>query len=107
MTWPIDVASELKESQMNDDLETNLDYTSLLQAHRVYKAIILQTNVLPAFLNLMAPSLEKSRRDRVDKDENIISLILHIFRNLAAVKDKRESNSISAEDIEASTLQVR
>lgn len=45
-------------------------------------------------------------RERTQKDENIISLILHTFRNLAAIQD-RASTSESADAIEQSSLQVR
>lgn len=44
-------------------------------------------------------------RERTTKDENIISLVLHTFRNLAALKD-RVSISDSADAIEQSGLQV-
>lgn len=44
-------------------------------------------------------------RERTTKDENIISLVLHTFRNLAALKD-RVSISDSADAIERSGLQV-
>lgn len=45
-------------------------------------------------------------RERSEKDNNVISLVLHTFRNLAAMKD-RVSTSDSADAIEQSTLQVR
>jgi replication fork protection complex subunit Tof1/Swi1 len=45
------------------------------------------------------------RRDRTERDENIISLILHIWRNLAAIKDRPPSIYQSSETIEESHLQ--
>lgn len=107
MTWPINVTSELNAAQAEDTLEKSTDYTSLIAAQLSYKATILQTGALRPLLRLMTPSLEKTRRDRTEKDENIISLILHIFRNLAGLRDGSGGRSASAESIEQSTLQVR
>lgn len=45
-------------------------------------------------------------RNRSGRDENVISLILHIWRNLAAIKDKALSGYRSAETIEEANLQV-
>jgi replication fork protection complex subunit Tof1/Swi1 len=44
------------------------------------------------------------RRDRTQKDENVISLVLHVFRNLAYLTD-RHTTSTSATAIEDSQLQ--
>lgn len=44
-------------------------------------------------------------RERTQKDENVISLVLHTFRNLFAIQD-RVSTSSSATAIEESSLQV-
>lgn len=46
------------------------------------------------------------RRDRSERDENVISLILHIFRNLAAIEDRRATANNSTETIEQANLQV-
>lgn len=45
-------------------------------------------------------------RERTDRDENVINLILHIFRNLAAIEDRRAKSTASTEAIEQSHLQV-
>lgn len=45
-----------------------------------------------------------ARRDRTQKDENVISLVLHVFRNLAYLTD-RHTTSTSATAIEDSQLQ--
>lgn len=106
LTWPIPVLAELHSAQKLDELEKSLDYTSLITAQLEYKAIILRTGVLPGFLGIMGPSLEKNRRERQEKDENIISLILHVFRNLAAMRDRPSTLSVSAASMEETTLQV-
>ncbi|SCV67720.1 BQ2448_5331 [Microbotryum intermedium] len=114
MTWPIDVVAELQEAKTHDELKKAQDYTSLIDAQLTYKSIMLRNSVLRAMFQLMSPSLAKTRRqlthivnsssDRTTKDENIISLILHTFRNLVAMVD-RPTRSESAEAIERSQLQ--
>jgi replication fork protection complex subunit Tof1/Swi1 len=53
----------------------------------------------------MLPSLAKSRKE--EKDERIISLGLHIVRNLLAIKDIRAEGTASGEKEELAHLQVR
>lgn len=48
--------------------------------------------------------LPRCRRERTPKDENVISLVLHVFRNLAYLTD-RYTPSTSASAIEDSSLQ--
>ncbi|OCF42971.1 topoisomerase 1-associated factor 1 [Kwoniella heveanensis CBS 569] len=84
LTWPIDVASELKE--MEDEPDVVTDYASLLRAQVEYKATILQSSgPLRCLLALMLPSLAKPRKD--EKHQRVISLGLHVVRNLLAIKD--------------------
>lgn len=45
-------------------------------------------------------------RERKERDEKIISLILHIIRNLLSIKDAVGSNYASTDNLEKSTLQV-
>ena len=45
-------------------------------------------------------------REREEKDERIISLILHIIRNLLSIKDAVGSTFTSGDAFEKSTLQV-
>ena len=51
-----------------------------------------------------APHCSGLRRDRTQKDENVISLVLHVFRNLAYLTD-RHTTSTSATAVEDSQLQ--
>lgn len=58
MTWPIDVAAELKE--MEDEPPTTSDYSSLLSAQLEYKATILRSGImLERMMALVLPSLAK------------------------------------------------
>ncbi|GAA6007730.1 hypothetical protein JCM11491_003944 [Sporobolomyces phaffii] len=104
MTWPINVAEELKDAQILGELKQSIDYTTLTNAQLSYKAAVLRNGSLRQMMRILANSLEKSRRERTQKDENIISLVLHTFRNLAAIQD-RVTTSTSAEAIEQSSLQ--
>ncbi|KAK4685899.1 replication fork protection complex subunit TIMELESS/Tof1/Swi1, partial [Tremellales sp. Uapishka_1] len=102
LTWPIDVQQELKEMQDEPGMVT--DYASLLRAQLEYKAMILQSNApLRCLLALMLPSLAKPRKD--ERDEKIVSLGLHIVRNLLAIKDAVASETTSGEQEELSQLQ--
>lgn len=59
MTWPIDVAAELKE--LEDEPPVTTDYSSLLQAQLEYKAVILRSGVfLDKLMGLLVPCLAKA-----------------------------------------------
>lgn len=60
MTWPIDVAEELKE--LDEDREPATDYTILLRAQLAYKASLLQPGALSALVAIMTPALAKTKR---------------------------------------------
>ena len=118
MTWPIDVAEELKE--LDEDREPATDYAILLRAQLAYKASLLQPGALSALVAIMTPALAKTKRyilisrgiylrtispylsrDRTERDGQIINVILHAFRNLAFIKDTPD-----IEQVEFSSLQV-
>ncbi|CAK9781717.1 hypothetical protein CC85DRAFT_324759 [Cutaneotrichosporon oleaginosum] len=101
LTWPIDVAAELKELQDEGPVVT--DFASLLRAHVEYKAMILQSDTLRCVLSLMIPCFGTQRRD--EKDDRIISLCLHIVRNLLAIRDVRAPDTATGEEEELSRLQ--
>ncbi|ORY33101.1 timeless protein-domain-containing protein [Naematelia encephala] len=102
LTWPIDVAQELKEMQDEPDIVT--DYASLLRSQVEYKAMILQTGApLRCLLALMLPSLAKPRKE--EKDNRVISLGLHIIRNLLAIKDAVADGHSAGEKEEFANLQ--
>ncbi|CEQ41477.1 SPOSA6832_03222, partial [Sporobolomyces salmonicolor] len=126
MTWPINVAEELRDAQLLGELKQTIDYSTLLNAQLSYKSEILRSGALRQMHIILGNSLAKNRRcvafvelrrpealisvgggsrDRTPKDENVISLVLHTFRNLAAMKD-RVLTSESADAIEESSLQV-
>ncbi|GAA6027789.1 hypothetical protein JCM8097_001720 [Rhodosporidiobolus ruineniae] len=106
MTWPINVAEELRDAQLLGELKASMDYSTLISAQRSYKAAVIhpKEGVLKHMMIILAGSLSKSRRDRTPKDENVISLVLHCFRNLAYLND-RINMSESASAIEESSLQ--
>ncbi|GAA5852706.1 hypothetical protein JCM8547_002595 [Rhodosporidiobolus lusitaniae] len=106
MTWPINVAEELRDARLLGELKSGMDYTTLISAQMSYKAVIVHAKegVLKHMMIILANSLSKNRRDRTQKDENVISLVLHCFRNLAYLND-RTNMSESAAAIEESSLQ--
>ncbi|KAF8607094.1 timeless-domain-containing protein [Ceratobasidium sp. AG-I] len=105
MTWPIDIAEELKELDEQHDEKT--DYATLILAQLHYKEVLLRPEVLKALQNLMMPCIAKDKRSRTERDSQIVSLILHIFRNLLALKDPpRTSSSLSSTSTSLSSLQT-
>ena len=60
MTWPIDVAEELRE--LDDEVDTRTDYAALMQAQLAYKASLLRPNVLRSLMDIMAGPISKSKR---------------------------------------------
>ena len=60
MTWPIDLAEELQE--LDDEIDSKTDYTTLIYAQLSYKAALLRPGVLEALLAIMAPPLAKSKK---------------------------------------------
>ncbi|KAJ6500386.1 timeless protein-domain-containing protein [Mycena sanguinolenta] len=83
MTWPIDMAEELAEL----DADERAEFTQLHQSHRAYKAAILQPAVMSALFGLLLPPLAKTPRERTLRDNQVAALVLHIVRNLAAIRD--------------------
>ena len=62
MTWPINVAEELKDAQILGELKQSVDYTTLIDAQLSYKSAILRSGSLRHIMRILANSLEKSRR---------------------------------------------
>lgn len=103
MTWPIDMAEELKE--LDDELDKGTDYTQLLQSHLHYKAALLKTGVMQALFGIMLPPLAKPMKERQERDGQIINVVLHLIRNLAFIKDLPFNTHLSSDQAEFSSLQ--
>ncbi|KAI9452046.1 timeless-domain-containing protein [Lactarius psammicola] len=86
MTWPIDIAEELKElDELHDDHDpaAGAEYTELRQSHLHYKAALLRPGVLRALL-----ALAGARESRAAvRDAQVVSVVLHVVRNLAFIAD--------------------
>lgn len=67
--------------------------------------MILRSQTLRQLLILILPCFAKQRRD--EKEERIISLGLHIVRNLLSIKDIVAEDRAIGDKEELSTLQVR
>jgi len=104
MTWPIDMASELME--LDEELDVGTDYTALLSSHLSYKAALLQPGVLQALFGILLPCLAKMRKERTERDGQVINVVLHLFRNLAFIRDLPSNTHLSADQAEYSSLQV-
>ncbi|KAH9903300.1 timeless-domain-containing protein [Cubamyces lactineus] len=105
MTWPIDLAEELKE--LDDELDQGTDYTQLLFAHLNYKAALLRPGVLQALLGITLPCLARDPKERKERDLQIVNVVLHLIRNLAFIKDPPPNMYGSADQAEFSMLQTK
>ncbi|KAG9019357.1 Topoisomerase 1-associated factor 1 [Tulasnella sp. 427] len=105
MTWPIDIAEELKE--LDDELDGKTDYTTLIEAQRSYKAAMLRPGAIAALFSIMVPPLAKPKQERQERDNQIINLVLHCFRNLAFIKDPPPNIYASGEQAEFASLQSK
>ncbi|WAQ85700.1 hypothetical protein PtA15_6A328 [Puccinia triticina] len=106
LTWPVDVTRELQEACEIDDEEerrqaTNIDFSSLVDGQLSYKREIVRTGAMGPIFRLLLPVIQKPKNERTERDENVISLVLHIIRNLLALRDKPASGA----GIEESHLQ--
>jgi replication fork protection complex subunit Tof1/Swi1 len=105
MTWPIDLAEELKE--LDEELDKGSDYTQLLRSHLVYKAALLKQDVMQALFGIILPPLSKSIKERTQRDGQVIYIVLHLIRNLAFIKDLPPNMHLSSDQAEFSTLQSK
>ncbi|KAF8153299.1 timeless protein-domain-containing protein [Crassisporium funariophilum] len=105
MTWPIDMAEELKE--LDEDLDKGTDYTQLMQSHLHYKAALLRPGVIQAMFGIMLPPLAKGARQRQERDGQVVNVVLHLIRNLAFIKDLPTNSHLSADQAEYSHLQSK
>ena len=105
MTWPIDMAEELKE--LDDERDKGTDYTQLLRCHLEYKAALLKPGAIQALFGIIIPPLAKAPRDRSQRDGQIVHLVLHLIRNLAFIRDLNPSACVSGDAAEFSTLQSK
>ncbi|KAF8064919.1 timeless protein-domain-containing protein [Lyophyllum atratum] len=105
MTWPIDMAEELKE--LDEELDKGTDYTQLLQSHLHYKAALLKPGVMQALFGIVLPPLAKSQKERQERDGQVINVVLHLIRNLAFIKDLPFDTRLSADQAEFSSLQSK
>ena len=105
MTWPIDLAEELKE--LDEDFDKGTDYTQLMQSHLQYKMALLKPGVIQALFGIILSPLAKGPKERQERDGQIINVVLHLIRNLAFIKDLPASSHLSTDQAEFSNLQSK
>ncbi|KAF9484295.1 timeless-domain-containing protein [Pholiota conissans] len=105
MTWPIDMAEELKE--LDEELDKGTDYTQLLASHLHYKVALLKPGVIQALFGIILPPLAKGVKERVERDGQVINVVLHLVRNLVFIKDLPVSSQLSSDQAELSNLQSK
>ncbi|KAK0555790.1 Topoisomerase 1-associated factor 1 [Tilletia horrida] len=119
LTWPLDVLDELRDALEKEFDKTKLSALPQLQRAQVdYKASIMRVRGGPAgtgerdFLStvmnfVLLPSLSKPRGNRTERDLGTINMVLHLFRNLLAIRDPVATSLSSSELVELSTLQSK
>ena len=105
MTWPIDMAEELKE--LDEELDKGTDYTQLLQSHLYYKAALLRPGVMEALFGVVLSALGKDSKARTERDVQVVGVVLYLVRNLAFIKDLPANMNASADQAELSSLQTK
>ncbi len=58
-----------------------------------------------ALFAIVIPPLSKAPSQRTDRDFQLVSIVLYLIRNLAFVKDLRQSANLSANQLEFTSLQ--
>ena len=102
MTWPIDLAEELKE--LDETYDKGADYTQLLLSHLHYKAALLRPGVLQALFAITLPCLARDAKERKERDVQIVNVVLYPIPNLAFIKDLPANTYGSADQAEFSML---
>lgn len=105
--------AELQDAEKRDEDSSHITSLPQLEQTQVqYKASILRskgpngTDVLGTVMrHVLLPSLGKPRRERTERDVGTISMCLHLFRNLLAIRDPRATSLSSAETLANSSLQ--
>ena len=105
MTWPIDLAEELKE--LDEELDKSTDYTQLMQSHLHYKMALLKPGVIQALFGIILSPLAKDPKERQERDGQIINVVLHLIRNLAFIKDLPANSHLSSDQAGFSNLQSK
>lgn len=105
MTWPIDLAEELKE--LDEEYDKGVDFTQLTLSHLHYKASLLKPGVIQALFGITLPCLAKGHKERKERDVQIINVVLYLIRNLAFIQDLPMNLHLSADQAEFSSLQTR
>lgn len=83
LTWPVDKP----DNEMRMDHFTHIPF--LEAAHASYKRAILHRDnakLLRTFIRVVLPPMAQPRRERSPLEENIIKVVLHLFRNLAVIE---------------------
>ncbi|CBQ73350.1 related to TOF1-topoisomerase I interacting factor 1 [Sporisorium reilianum SRZ2] len=114
MTWPFDSAAELRElSKQGLDYDDLDEITKLDQKLIVYKSAILrcmsldkQHDVLGVVMRyLLLPKLTTKKHQRTSLENGIISMCLHLIRNLLAIRDPITTSLSSVEQLSYANLQ--
>ncbi|WFD33443.1 Topoisomerase 1-associated factor 1 [Malassezia cuniculi] len=117
LTWPIDWAAEVKGAVARDQMDDSLACADALRGFQVqYKASIIrgrareprlaEETVLGLVMkHMLLPALAKPRPERTERDTGVISMALHLVRNLVAIEDPPVHGPASVDALAQATLQ--
>jgi replication fork protection complex subunit Tof1/Swi1 len=92
LTWQIELAPPYQEDTIQCSYEA-----SLKAAHLAYKNAILhhsEHNILRPIIRIALPSMAIPRRDRPERDEHIISLLISLLRNLLEISGRNSQGDM-------------
>ncbi|CAG8463969.1 3591_t:CDS:10 [Scutellospora calospora] len=95
MTWPLDLAPEIDILDEDDIDISQIDRATKerVKSQFDYKAIFVQNpETLRIIHDFLKSFLSMEKRERTQKDNTNIRLLLHLFRNLIAIKDLEDHN---------------
>jgi replication fork protection complex subunit Tof1/Swi1 len=87
LTWQIELDPN-QTDQVQYTYETPLKFAQI-----EYKNAMIHNNVLRSVIRIALPSMAITRRDRPERDDHIISLVICLLRNLAEISARNTESS--------------
>lgn len=117
LTWPIDWAAEVRGAVAREQEDDSLACADALRDAQVqYKASIVRARAREERLGnrsvvqlvmdtMLLPALARPRAERTERDTGVISMCLHLVRNLVAIEEPPLHGRASVDALALATLQ--
>jgi replication fork protection complex subunit Tof1/Swi1 len=86
LTWQIEVEPRVADDPVQLSYETPIKFAQI-----EYKNAVLhhpEANILRPIVRIALPSMAIQRRDRPERDDHIITLVISLFRNLVEISGR-------------------